>query len=185
VQKKNRNARRKIKEKKDLITPGTERDEIVRFARTLGIVILILVAAYFFTRIFVTKDLFDSQKNNGEEEVIPPPNINYDITALGAMFTRPYREYYVFIFSSEHRQAYYFQIIMENYMFEEDSTKLYFADLNSPFNQSFHSEESNPKATNALDLKVGDVTLIKIRNGRIIRFLEDIDEIVKELEVSK
>jgi len=184
VQKKNRKARRKVKEKKVLLAPSTERDEIVRFARTLGIVILILVAAYFFTRIFVTRDLFNNQRNNNEEITTPTPRINYDVTALGAMFTRPYDEYYVFIYSSQHRRANLFQIITATFRENEDSIKLYYADLNSPFNQSFHAEESNPNATSALDLKVGDVTLIKIRNGKVVSFIEDIDEIVKELEVS-
>ena len=183
MKKQNRKTRRNPKIKKDILVPTTEKDEIVRFIRTLGIVILVLVAAYFFTRIFVTRDLFNRPADR--EENIFIPNINYDVTALGAMFTRPYREYYVLIHSREHRHADYLSIVTESFMMQEDSTKLYFADLDSPFNQSFHSEESNPNATSALDLKVGDLTLIKIRNGRIVKFLEDLEEIVKELEVTQ
>ena len=183
MKKQNRKARRKDKIKKDLLVPTTEWDEIIRFARTLGIVILILVVAYFFTRIFVTRDLFN--RPPVREDVVTIPDINYDVMALRSMFTRPYKEYYVLIYSSEHRQANFLSILASTFRAGEDAIKLYFADLNSPFNRSFHSEESNPKATSALDLKVGDTTLIKIRDGRIVRFIENIDDITKELEVNR
>lgn len=181
----NRKIRRMTKTKKDVIIPSNERDEIIRFTRTLGIVILILVAAYFFTRIFVTKDLLNKPKNS-EEETSYPVSINYEITPLGAIFTRPYTEYYVLVYSSKNKSTDSLSVIASKYKAGENGIKLYYADLASPFNKSFYSEtESTPDADNALDLKVKDSTLIKIKDGKIIKFIEDKDLIIKELEVSE
>jgi len=164
------------------VSVSEEASEVIRFVKVLGIVILVVVALYFFTRIFVTRDLFNNRAiEDKESEQI---NIDYNVTTLGALFTRPYDEYYVLVYSSESIAATHLSIMAMMYRDKEDSIKLYTADLSTPFNQSFYSEtETTPNATSVEELRVGDTTLIMIRNGKIVKFIEDIDLIAEELGV--
>ena len=59
---------------------------------------------------------------------------------------------------------------------------MYYIDLSNKLNESYYSEEeSNPKATNIKELKLGDFTLIKVKDGKIVKYLEDEKEVKKEL----
>lgn len=158
----------------------SENEEIVRFVKILGIVIICVLAVYIFTRVFVTRDLF--RRDDFSEEV-RIPNIDYSVTTLGALLNRPYDEYYVFAFDSTEVRAGLFRTIMNMYREHEDTIKLYHADLNSPFNSMFLADESNFTPNSVADLKLSDATLIKVRNGRIVRFIETKDEIIEELSV--
>ena len=73
-----------------------EQMEVKRFVLVLLGIILIVVGIYFFTRAFVTKDLFSSNKENTEELI--SGTVNYDIAIMGQILNRPYDEYYVAIY---------------------------------------------------------------------------------------
>ena len=173
---------RSMKRKEKIKIQTEENDEIIRFVKVLGVVIVCVVSIYFFTRAFITKDLFENKSTPKEEEIIPA-TIDYKMTALGSLLTRPYKDYYVLAFSFGDKKASYYEVIGDLYRESEDSIKLYYADLASPLNSSFYDENvSTPKATSVDELKVGDLTLIKISNSKIVKFIEDIDEITTELK---
>ena len=48
----------------------------------------------------------------------------------------------------------------------------------------YKGEKSNPKANKSSDLKINGVTLIKIKNGKNVLYLDNIDKIAKELGFS-
>ena len=50
--------------------------------------------------------------------------------------------------------------------------KVYKVDLSKPENKVFKSEESNKNAKRASELKINDVTLIRIKNGKIVNYIE-------------
>ena len=56
-----------------------EQLEIKKFLIILLVVVILVGIVYLFTRIFVTKDLF----NKNEEKTIIPGEINYDKTTIG------------------------------------------------------------------------------------------------------
>ena len=158
-----------------------ETNEIITFAKVLGIVVICVLAIYFFTRIFVTKDLFN--KDTKEQEEVPAASINYDVTILGSLLNRPYKEYYVIIYSKDNSRKGYYDIVVDNYRNKIDALKLYYADLSNPFNSSFYTEEeSSYKASSIEDLKVKELTLIKVSDGKITEFIEDEKAIATELE---
>lgn len=164
---------------------GEETIEVVQFIKVLLIVIILLAGVYLFTRIFVTKDLFNKNDDTNESESGEEVDINYDYINLGTIFNRPYNEYYVVIYDSEESEDGYYLSTGTNYKSSDDAIKIYFADLASPFNSSYESDESNSNATNATELKIKRGTLIKIKNGKITKYLEGKDAITKELEVKK
>lgn len=144
------------------------------------VVIAIIVAIYFITRAFVSKDLFSDKETTKTEDV----EFNYDITILGAAFNRPYSEYYILAYKKSDENAIDLTNTVNSYLQKEDHLKLYQADLDDYMNKSFYDEENvNKNATKPSELKVGKYTLIKFKDGQINQFIEGIENIKQELEV--
>ena len=90
-----------------------EQIEIARFIRILIILVVLILGIYFFTRIFVTKDLFNSKDENPSAT---PGVINYDTTLIGSMLSKPEKEYYVIAYSSEDiTNSIYYSGLVTNY----------------------------------------------------------------------
>lgn len=167
---------KKIKEEK---YKSEEQQEIIRFIKILIIVVLFILAIYFVTRIFVKKDLI----NNEEETAVT--EISYSKMVFGTMLNRPYEEYYVFAFSSEDNKANYYNALADKYSNNEESSYIYYIDLEDSMNKAFIAEDgkTNPDAKTVNDLQVGAVTLIKVKDGKIAKYIENIDDIKSELSI--
>ena len=59
-----------------------------------------------------------------------------------------------------------------SYLAGKSDIKVYKVDLSKPENKVFKSEESNKNAKRASELKINDVTLIRIKNGKIVNYIE-------------
>lgn len=156
-----------------------EQETIIKFASILVIVVLLIFAVYFITKVLVKNDSADKKETSVAE-------INYSKTVFGTMLNRPYEEYYVFAYSGTDNKASYYSTIANKYMADEASTFVYFVDLDDSMNKDYVAEDgkSNPKATTIAELKVGSTTLIKVKQGKIIKQIEDIIEIKKEFGIN-
>ena len=160
-----------------------EQKEVIRFIKVLLVVIVIVVAVYFATRMFVTKDLF--QKTNNEQTV-QTGSVDYSVTILGSSLDRPEKEYYVMVYDSTSTKASKYATLLSKYLDQKTHEKVYFADLNNHLNKDYYSkEESNPKATSVSELKVGDFTLFQVKNGKITSYIEDFEKAKEILAVTK
>lgn len=154
-----------------------DQKEITRFLITLLIVIFILVGIYFFTRFFVKKDL-----NNSSESEITEGTINYTTTLIGSMLNKPEDEYYVIAYDIDNLRAIYYNSLISNYSQNEDALKVYYADISNVLNQKFYDPENiNLDTDNISELKIGDLTLIRIRRGEIAEILNSEDDIAEAL----
>lgn len=172
-----KNKTKKVKQEK---YRSEEQMEMIRFIRILIIVIIVILGIYFFTRIFVTKDLLNEENNETE---VTEGTINYDRTMVGSMLNKPEEEYYVIIYNSENLRAVYYSGLVTKYLQNEDHLRVYFADLNNELNTRFYDpENANLDINNISDLKVGDITLIRVRNGSIAEALTSEEDIASELE---
>ncbi len=157
-----------------------EQIEIIRFIRILIVVIILIIGIYLFTRLFVTKDLLNNSTNESE---INEGSINYNVTNIGSLLNKPENEYYVMIYNTENLRSVYYSGLLTNYERNEDALKVYFADLNKELNKKFYdSENASKEFINISDFKVGDLTLIKIKNGKVDRILTNEEEISIELK---
>lgn len=157
-----------------------EQIEISRFIRILIIVIILILGIYFFTRIFVTKDLLNNKDN---EQNITQGTVNYTITMIGALLQKPEDEYYVMIYDTENLRSIYYSGLMTNYAKNENALKVYFADLNKALNKKFYNPENiNLKVSKISDLRVGDLTLLKIKDGKISEAYNDENQIANLLK---
>ena len=169
----------KNKEKKINYAATTEQKEIRNLCIVILVVVLCVGGIYLLTRAFVTKDLFDDNK---DEEVIAG-SINYDVTIMGQILNRPYDEYYVAIYNSEELDyATDMEILVGNYSAAKEHLHIYTVDLSNVMNIDYYDPENvNTKEKDLKDLKVGDITLLKIEDGKINKFIVDYAKMEKEL----
>lgn len=152
-----------------------EQLEIKKFIIILFSVIIIIIGVYFLTKNVVTKN---NDTNTSEKEV----TFDYSKLILGSLLNRPYDEYYVLVYSSKNPSANYYSNLEYSYSTKEDAIKIYTADLNDEMNAKFYNKDgSNPNAKTIEDLQLGDLTLIKVKNKEIVKYIEDIDSIKSEL----
>ncbi len=156
-----------------------EQKEVKKFIIVLIGLIILIVGIYFFTKAFITKDLF---KDN-EEIKYTDGVINYDIAIVGNMLNRPFDEYYLIAFDSENNKATYYNALISKYMSKEKKLKIYHIDLNNELNKKYITTDNNVSKNfeNIEKLKLGEVTLIKVENKKVTNFITNIDEISKEL----
>lgn len=157
-------------------TSSQSMQEIRGFLIALLVVALAGGLVYFLTGKFVTKEFED--KDEETKEVA----FDYNSTMIGSMFKKPYDEYYVAIYDTSKDEALSLAGILGSYENKEDGTKVYLADLALDVNKTYYSETSNPKAKSIGDIKVGDFTLIKFKNGKIVKYIEGVDNISSELK---
>jgi hypothetical protein len=159
-----------------------EQKEVKKFFLVLIGVVIIIVGIYFFTRAFITKDLFtttsDIEYTTG--------TVNYSTAIVGNMLNRQNDEYYVLIYDSESTKANYYSTLYSLYTNETDSIKMYTVDLSNELNKKYVAGEDDKVSTEFTtleDLKLGDITLIKVKKGTVKKYLTNIDDIKKELAI--
>ena len=155
---------------------STEQEEIKKFIIIFIIVSIIVIGAYFFTKKFVKKPT--TTQDTQKQEV----TFDYSKIILGELLNRPYDEYYVLVCNSKDPKYNYYSGLIQAYSKNENALKVYISDLDDSMNEKFYNKnESNPEAKSVSELKVKDLTLIKVKKGAIKKYIEDEDGIKKEL----
>ena len=156
-----------------------EQTEIIRFIWILVIVIVLIVGVYFATRIFVTKDLLNNEETDND---VVEGSINYNVTLIGAMLNKPEEEYYVIIYDTENLRSVYYSSLVNNYIRNEEHLKVYHANLSNELNAKFYDPENITTQIDSIaDLKVGDITLIRVRNSALQEILTEEESIATAL----
>ena len=145
--------------------------EIKNLLKILGIIVLVLAVIYFVVGIFITKDIkLFNQNTDTEIET----TIQYDEILAGETFNRNSSEYYV-IFTDSTGNYY---SLYKNIVDSNNNKKIYIVDTSNPLNAMYISEETNPNAQKASELKIKDNTMIKISNQQNVLYIENKDEII-------
>lgn len=162
----------------------SEQDEMIKFVVVILVVLLCVGGIYLFTRAFVTKDLFTDNDNNSE--VVQEGTVNYDVAIMGQLLNRPYKQYYAVIYDSTGDYASDMYTLVTNYTKLENHKHIYTIDLSNELNKSYYDAENvNKKATSVSEMKVGDITLVKVKNGKIEKYIVDYAKMEKELGIKE
>lgn len=158
-----------------------EQLEIKKFFIVLLGLVIIIVGVYFFTRAFVTKDLHKESDGVSYTE----GKINYDVVVVGTMLNRPAKEYYVIAFSDEDTNATYYNTLVSKYMKNEKTLAVYYLDLDNDLNKEYIATDENisKSFTTIKDLKLGNLTLMKVKDGKVTKFITKENEIKKEFGI--
>lgn len=151
-------------------------DEANSAIKTTILVIAFFVLSYVCLLLLGNVGFFDA---GYEAPAVEEEEIAYDTALIGTMFNRPEKVYYVALDNyGEDNLDMYFKYLVNNYAGE---TPIYKVDMSIGANSKYVSETGNPNAKNIEDLAIKVPTLIKIKNGKIISYIEDINKIKKEL----
>ncbi len=173
-----------MKKEKKVKIETEEQKEFKKYILVVLGLVLVVVGIYFFTRAFITKDLF----NKKEDTNYQTGTINDQTAIVGTMLNRPENEYYVMAFSSESNNINYYNTIVSLYTSgDTEPLKVYFVDLENSLNQKYVASDGKGSTSfESLDkLKLGEVTLLKVKDQKVTKFLTDIEAIKKELAVKK
>lgn len=156
-----------------------ESKEVKRFVLILFGIIIVVLACYGITKIV------KENKKDDVEEKITSGVIDYDKVTVGTILNRNINEYYVIVYNQKDENAIYYSAIITKYMKNTNAKKVFFCDLDNEINEKFYSKDknSNPQAKNASEFSFKDLTLIKVKNGKVDKYIEDLDTIKKELGV--
>ncbi|MBO5183547.1 MAG: hypothetical protein J6B64_04010 [Bacilli bacterium] len=153
----------------------TGKDGYFKFITTLAVMLLILVLTYFLIGLFYTKEINLKKENIAEEN----EDISVDNTTimLSQLFSQHDEEYYVLVYDFSDKLS----IIpswLSLYEGSNDTLTVYKADSSKKFNSKYIVEENSNKNANSLsELRVISPTLIKVKDNKIIQYIEGEDSI--------
>ncbi len=152
--------------------------EIISFIKiAIGVGLVVLVV--FGATILMNKlGVFDEGYTKPERgEII----ISYEDATVGTIFNRPDTEYYVVFDNFTENPNQYLTSILFRYSSIEDGLPIYRVDMSNGFNTKYAGEQGNPSAQKVEDVKINGVTLIKIVNGKNVKYIEGTTNIENEL----
>lgn len=151
-----------------------EQQEIRSFIKILLGLVLIFLVLYFLSTKFIGKD-------NNIKRTNQSGKVQYDSISIGTLLNRADSEYYVLVFDSEDLNNSYIINKASSYKSNQDSKPLYSADLSLEFNKAFLSDQSFYKKDSVDGIKFKGTTLVLVKEKNIVKFIEVVDDIDKEL----
>lgn len=172
---------KKIKRLKGSNFVSEEENEVKTFFIIIAVIAIIAGGIYFVTELL-------SDKNEIDPNAITAGSINYNKVSVGTILNRPYDNYYVLVYDSNSSEAVKYSNMMNLYMQKDEKNikKIYFCDLSNALNSKYYNvnedDKSNPNAKKIEDLDFGDLTLLEIKNGKIVNYLESYTSIHEKLK---
>lgn len=153
-----------------------DEQEISKFIKILLIVVVFILGIYFFTSIVVKKE-YDINKDITEGQV------SANSIIVGSILNRPHEDYYVLVYNSTSNKVALYETLISIYESKKESLRIYAVDLDNHLNEKYLSGESNPSATKIDDFKFGEITLLKIKDKKVNKYIEDVEKIKIELGI--
>lgn len=151
-------------------------------------IIIVIVIAVLIGVIYGLTEIFKKDDSSNSNEIVTG-SINYDKASVGTILNRPYKEYYALVYDSDDNKAVIYSTMLTKYMQNSESEnyiKIYFVDLGNDLNKDYHNINgdgtTNPKANEVSEFNFGDLTLIKVENGKIAKYIEEYDTIKEILK---
>ena len=157
-----------------------ESKEVKRFIIILFSIIVLVLAVYGVTR------LLNKNKDTKTDDNVTAGAIDYDKVSVGTLLNKSDEEYYVIVYDGSASEAVYYSALVTKYMNNEKSLPVYFCDLNNKFNKDYYvgtDGKSNQNAKSVSEFAFKDLTLVKIKKGEVVKYIETLDTIKKELKV--
>ncbi len=154
----------------------TKKDEFIEVIKNICGILIFLGVAYLCVYGMTKLGLFEKGYTAPEKE---EATIDTDYIAIGSVFNRKDKEYYV-VFDN-YKDSYVKNAYIDTLISEKIKTKVYKVDMGQNENKKFISEEENPKAKTASELKIKGITIIKIKNGKLDKYISGNDAIEEYL----
>ena len=170
--------RKPIKREKKILESPKLDSEIQSFIKIVIGVGVVVITVFGATLLMNKLGVFDEGYSKPERgEII----ISYEDATIGTMFNGPDTEYYVIFDEFTENPNQYLSSILFRYSNEENKLPIYKVDMTNAFNAKYMGESGNPSAQRVEDVKINGVTLIKVVNGKNVKYIEGITNIENEL----
>ena len=150
-------------------------NEMLKIFKLVAIVCLVSLVFYLIT-VFINKD------DKKESDTKTPATIQYDYILVGDILSKENDSYYVLAKMSNDLNTKAYEAYLSNYKSVKDAKRVYYVDLNNPFNEKAISTKSKFNTTDALKVRFNETTLLLIQKGKIIKTYEGKDKITEILQ---
>lgn len=143
-------------------------EDVVRIVKIVAIVIICFAIIYFLTAI-INGEIFGKKQ---EEEV----EIQKVEILMGETFEKKDSEYLIVYYDFEDKlYSSLYSMLVENYNSYNSDVPMYKVDLSTNFSKNYmavEEESSNTNPTNLSNLKIKGATLIRIKDKKVIKYIE-------------
>lgn len=159
-----------------------EEDKAVRnFIIIFVIVLLLVVGLYFFT-VFINKDNEPKKEDTNTAEEVKIDNTK---AIVGTMLQKSDKDYYVILYKSDGKKASEYESLETKYKATKDALPIYYVDLSDGINSKYYDKDHvNLSASDVNDLRFGDITVLEVKDGKIVKSFNTVDKIKKEFKIS-
>lgn len=156
-----------------------EQKELKKFGIVLAIVVILILGVFGVSKLLMKQKAEDLKYQDG--------SVSTTEAIVGTILNQKEEEYYILAYDYTLTNADVYKNYATNYTQNaKNKIKVYYLDLSSAFNKDYYvKENSNPKATTSKELKMKDGTLLKIKSGKIVEYIEGLDKIAEKFKVEK
>ena len=168
----------KKRERNKKVVEVTPKDSALSFVKTLVGVLVFIGIMYLMLLGLKALGMFEAGYTKPTKDAT---TISYEYIPASTVFTRYDKEYYVLFddYTSSNTKDPYVNDLIDN-----DKEHVYYrVNIGSKENEKVKGEKANPEAKSADELSIDGLTLIRISNGKISKYLtgnEKIEEFLKK-----
>lgn len=169
---------RKQQKKNRVVNNTSSGDEISKIIKIISAIAVCFALVYFGTS-YITGRMSDKEE---EQEV----EIQKEEILMGETFEKTDKEYVVVYYDFEDKiNANLYTMLVQNYNNKKKTIPMYRVDLSTNFSKQYiatEEEKSNTNPTSLSNLKIKGATLIRIKDKKVIKYVEGKENIKKYIE---
>ena len=159
-----------------------EEDKTIRNFIIVFIIVLLLVVGIYFLTVFINKD---NESKTEETNTSSEVKIDYEKAIVGTMLQANNADYYVILYKSDDTKSSEYQSLVSNYKTNKDAKTVLTVDLSNALNSKYYDKDNtNYSSDNINDLRFGDITVLEVKNNKIVKSFDSVEKIKKEWKVS-
>lgn len=159
-----------------------EEDKAVRNFIIIFIIVLLLVVGIYFFTVFINKD---NESKTEETNTSSEVKIDYEKAIVGTMLQANNADYYVILYKSDDTKSSEYQSLVSKYKTNKDAKTVLTVDLSNALNSKYYDKDNtNYSSDNINDLRFGDITVLEVKNNKIVKSFDSVEKIKKEWKIS-
>lgn len=160
-------------------TPAHYNEDVMKMIK-IGVIVIACFAIIYFVTAFINGEF--SNKEEEKQEV----QIQNEEILMGETFEKSDSEYMIMYYDfTDNNYSNLYAMLVETYKAEEDALPMYTVDLSTNFSKKYMTKEgesSNKNPTSLSNLKISGATLIRIKDKKVINYIEGKDNIKNYIE---
>lgn len=167
-------AKKDIKKSKKVIGNVSNSDEVTNVIKIISVIAILFAIIYFATAI-INGEIFGDKEEKTEVEIQ-----NVEIL-MGETFEKKDSEYIIVYYDFEDKiYSNLYTMLVDDYNSKDKKVPMYKVDLSTNFSKNYiakEEESSNTNPTALSNLKIKGATLIRIKDKKVVKYVEGKDNI--------